>query len=178
MPESLSVSRQITCLGKEILFLLRYLAFHLKMHCYNTETIDSAHTNGYFLDTRSKKRLRKEDLQFSSQPRHPIRLLMQVSDAVSWEAKDTYLATGRVGGEKDLQTRDCWPGRAKRIRSYSLDYKGAIHYSNQFALRYLQKHAKAVMWFCLTYLVFVICLTFALHKSELHRGNFDATPCF
>lgn len=78
---------------------------HLKMHYSSTQTINSAHTNGYFLDMRSKKSLREEDLQLSSQPRHPILLLMQISDAISREVRDTYLVGGKNKGRKILRHR-------------------------------------------------------------------------
>lgn len=55
MPESLSVLRKIICFCKEILFLPRRLASHLKMHNSNTQTADSADSSGCFLDTRSEK---------------------------------------------------------------------------------------------------------------------------
>ena len=51
------------------------------------------------------------------------------------------LICGGTAGDKELHTWDYWWGRAKRVRRYPLDYKGAIHCSNQF----LQKHAKAAM---------------------------------
>lgn len=55
MPESLSVLRKIICLHKEIIFLPRHFASHLKMHNSSTQTADSADSSGCFLDTRSKK---------------------------------------------------------------------------------------------------------------------------
>lgn len=52
---------------------------------------------------------------------------------------------GKKRGDTDLQAQDFWADRTKRVRSYSQDYKGAIHGCNQFALRYLQEHAKAAL---------------------------------
>lgn len=48
-----------------MLFLPRCLASHLKMHSSNTQTAESADSSGCFLNTRSRKSLREENLKVS-----------------------------------------------------------------------------------------------------------------